>query len=49
MIVKYIVRVICMGMASRPHEFDSEAEADKFAAEMRRIPGMVPIVESVEP
>lgn len=46
--MKYIVRVLCLGMLSQPKEFDSEEEADAFAAEMRRIPGMVPLVEPEE-
>jgi hypothetical protein len=45
--VKYAVRVMCLGMMSQPREFDTEAEADQYAAETRRIPGMVPIVEEV--
>ncbi|MEW2498396.1 hypothetical protein AB0942_33420 [Streptomyces nodosus] len=46
--MKYVVRVLCLGMLSQPKEFDSEAEADAYAAEMRRIPGMVPLVEEAE-
>jgi hypothetical protein len=46
--VKYIVRVLCLGMLSQPKEFDSAEEADSYAAEMRRIPGMVPLVEEAE-
>lgn len=41
----YIVRVLCLGMLSQPKEFETEAEADAYAAEMRQIPGMVPLVE----
>jgi hypothetical protein len=43
--VTYVVRVLFAGMLSRPQEFETEAEADAYAAEMRRIPGMVPLVE----
>lgn len=39
------VKVLCLGMLSEPHEFETEAEAEAFAAEMRRIPGMVPIID----
>jgi hypothetical protein len=41
----YQVKVFCLGMLSEAHEFDTEAEAEKFAADMRRIPGMLPIIE----
>lgn len=44
----YQVKVLCLGMFSEPHRFETEAEAEAFAAEARRIPGMVPIVEEVE-
>jgi hypothetical protein len=43
--MKYVVRVLCLGLLSQPKEFETEAEAEQYAAEMRRIPGMVPIVE----
>jgi hypothetical protein len=46
--VKYVVRILCVGLLSEPKEFETEAEADQYAAEMRRIPGMVPIVEERE-
>lgn len=46
--MKYVVRVLCLGMLSQPKEFDTRAEADAYASEMRRIPGMVPLVEEVE-
>jgi hypothetical protein len=46
--VKYIVRVMCLGLLSQPKEFETQEEADKYAAEMRRIPGMVPLVEEAE-
>lgn len=42
------VRVLSLGMLSTPHFFKTEEEADKFAADMRRIPGMIPIVEEAE-
>lgn len=41
------VRVLCLGLMSEPHTFETEAEAEAYAAEMRRIPGMLPIVEEV--
>lgn len=43
--MKYVVRVLCLGMLSQPKEFETAEEADAYAAEMRRIPGMVPLVE----
>lgn len=46
--MRWQVRVMCLGMLSEPHKFKTEAEADAFAAEMRRIPGMVPLVEEIE-
>lgn len=45
--MKYIVRVLCLGMLSQPKEFATEAEAEKYAAEMRSIPGMVSLIEEV--
>lgn len=46
--MKYVVRVLCLGMLSQPKEFETSEEADRYAAEMRRIPGMVPLVEEVQ-
>lgn len=46
--MKYVVRVLCLGMLSQPKEFDTQAEAEQYAADMRRIPGMIPLVEAVE-
>lgn len=46
--MKWQVKVLCLGMISEPHKFATEKEADAFAAEMRRIPGMIPIVEEIE-
>lgn len=46
--MKYVVRVLCLGMLSQPKEFETPEEADRYAAEMRRIPGMVPLVEEVQ-
>lgn len=46
--MKYQVKVWCLGMFSEPREFATEAEAEAYAAEMRRIPGMVPIIEEIE-
>jgi hypothetical protein len=46
--VKYVVRVLCLGMLSQPKEFDTEEEAEQYAKETRRIPGMVPLVEEAE-
>lgn len=45
--MKYRVKVLCLGMLSEPHDFATEAEAEKFAAETRRIPGMIPIIEEM--
>lgn len=46
--MKYVVRVLCLGMLSQPREFDSKEEAEAWARETRRIPGMVPLVEEVD-
>lgn len=46
--MRFQVRVMCLGMFSEPKKFKTEAEADAYAAEMRRIPGMVPFVEEVD-
>lgn len=45
--MKYQVKVLCLGLFSEPKKFETEAEAEKFAAEMQRIPGMVPLVEEL--
>lgn len=39
------VKVYCMGMVSKAREFESVKDAEDFAAEMRRIPGFLPIIE----
>lgn len=39
------VKVLCLGMMSEAHKFETEVEAEAFAAEMRRIPGMIPLIE----
>lgn len=44
----YRVKVFCLGMMSTPREFDTEEAAEAYAADMRRIPGMVPLIEAVE-
>lgn len=46
--MRWQVRVMCLGMFSAPKKFATEAEAGAYAAEMRRIPGMVPFVEEIE-
>lgn len=46
--MKFQVKVLYLGMLSKAHEFATEAQAEDFAAEMRRIPGMVPIVEEID-
>lgn len=46
--MKWEVRVLCLGMFAEPKQFATEAEARAFAANVRRIPGMVPFVEEIE-
>lgn len=42
---RHAVRVLCLGLLSQPEEFETLEEAEQYAAEMRRIPGMVPLIE----
>lgn len=46
--MKYVVRVLFMGMMSEPKEFATLFEAEREARELRKLPGLVPIVEEVE-
>lgn len=46
--MKYRVRALCMGLTSRPMEFETVEEANEYAVDIRRIPGMVVFVEEVD-
>lgn len=46
--MRWQVRVMCLGMFSEPKKFATEAAAVAYAAEIRRIPGMISFVEEIE-
>lgn len=39
------MQVLCLGMLSKPTWYATQDEANCEAAEVRRIPGMIPVVE----
>ncbi|MFB7858919.1 hypothetical protein [Rhodococcus qingshengii] len=43
--MKWKVQTLCLGMRSEPSWYATEEEAREEAREIRRIPGMLPLVE----
>lgn len=45
---KYTVKVLFMGMWSEPKEFDTREDAEREVREIRRLPGLVPLLEEMD-